>query len=241
MNELSTSAVQQDTTKQRRRISITVERPITKIQICDAKRTHDIEETGTALCCCSQSKAYPLCDGTHHQLNRTNNTNITPVNMESATSQHSSSKQELRRSCHITGYSQKSLPEEEIPQASSNSPLKKQSETTESIKQTESKPKKEHVIRKVDRKKILAEYTEEEVAKHNTKDDCWMIIKGHVYDVTPYFAYHPGGERALLKFAGKDGTENVQFHSSKMMELLNTYFYVGKLKGYSEPSSCTIS
>jgi len=249
------------TTRQRRRISISVEKPISKINSCDANQPHDIEETGTALCCCSQSKAYPLCDGTHNQVNRANNSNFTPINMEATSLEQSSSKLDLRRSCHITGYTPKlddetpNLPSSNSPKTNRSSDLtstKKDSQpTTESqsksqdtdkeTKVAQSTPKKDLVIRKVDRKKITAEFTEEEVAKHNTKDDCWMIIKGHVYDVTAYFAYHPGGERALLKFAGKDGTENVQFHSSKMMELLNNYFYVGKLKRQEESSSCTIS
>jgi len=73
-------------------------------------------------------------------------------------------------------------------------------------------------------------FSEEEVSQHCTKDDCWLIISGGVYDVTSYIPYHPGGEKALLKFAGRDGSENVEFHSSKMMFLLNKYFYIGKLK-----------
>jgi len=96
-------------------------------------------------------------------------------------------------------------------------------------------------MKKVDKKKITAVFTEEEVAKHCTKDDCWMIIKGGVYDITTYFSEHPGGQRALLKFAGKDGTENVQFHSPKMMSILDSYFYVGKLANFKDPNSCTIS
>jgi len=96
-------------------------------------------------------------------------------------------------------------------------------------------------IKVVDRKKITAVYSLEEVSKHNTKDDCWMIFKGHVYDVTPYFEFHPGGQRALLNFAGKDGTENVKFHSAQMMELLNKYFYIGRLEGTSNgEGSCNI-
>lgn len=81
-------------------------------------------------------------------------------------------------------------------------------------------------------------FTEDEVAKHNTRDDCWMIIKGKVYDVTPYVDIHPGGSRSLLKFAGTDGTENVEFHSSKMLQLLDKYFYVGTLEGQQ---ACLIS
>nr|XP_014343350.1 PREDICTED: cytochrome b5 reductase 4 isoform X2 [Latimeria chalumnae] len=53
----------------------------------------------------------------------------------------------------------------------------------------------------------LIEVTEEELAKHNKKDDCWICIRGLVYDVTPYMEYHPGGEDELMKAAGADGTE----------------------------------
>jgi cytochrome b involved in lipid metabolism len=68
-----------------------------------------------------------------------------------------------------------------------------------------------------------------------------MIIKGNVYDITTYVPSHPGGERALLKFAGRDGTENVQFHSSKMLEILNSGYFIGKLYKEEAPSRCTIS
>merc|ERR1712151_649434 len=50
-------------------------------------------------------------------------------------------------------------------------------------------------------------YTVEEVAKHNKKDDCWVILGGKVLDVTNFLSSHPGGELAILTFAGKDATE----------------------------------
>ncbi|XP_074844959.1 cytochrome b5 reductase 4 [Carettochelys insculpta] len=53
----------------------------------------------------------------------------------------------------------------------------------------------------------LIEVTEEELAKHSKKDDCWICIRGLVYNVTPYMEYHPGGEDELMRAAGSDGTE----------------------------------
>merc|ERR1712125_172656 len=49
--------------------------------------------------------------------------------------------------------------------------------------------------------------TMEEVAKHVTKTDCWVVVSGQVLDVTNFLSQHPGGELAILTFAGKDATE----------------------------------
>jgi len=49
--------------------------------------------------------------------------------------------------------------------------------------------------------------TMEEVAKHNTKESCWVVLDGKVLDVTKFLSEHPGGELAILTFAGKDATE----------------------------------
>merc|ERR1712070_684683 len=50
-------------------------------------------------------------------------------------------------------------------------------------------------------------YTLEEVAKHNSKASCWVVLDGKVLDVTNFLSEHPGGELAILTFAGKDATE----------------------------------
>eukprot|EP01065_Artemidia_motanka_P050639 TRINITY_DN870_c3_g1_i2.p1 TRINITY_DN870_c3_g1~~TRINITY_DN870_c3_g1_i2.p1 ORF type:complete len:163 (+),score=71.07 TRINITY_DN870_c3_g1_i2:69-491(+) len=43
--------------------------------------------------------------------------------------------------------------------------------------------------------------TRDELAKHNTKDDLWLLICGRVYDVTDYMDNHPGGVDRLLAVA----------------------------------------
>merc|ERR1719188_2254299 len=50
-------------------------------------------------------------------------------------------------------------------------------------------------------------YSMEEVAKHTAKSDCWVVVSGQVLDVTSFLSQHPGGELAILTFAGKDATE----------------------------------
>jgi len=46
-------------------------------------------------------------------------------------------------------------------------------------------------------------YTREEVAQHNTREDCWIILGDKVYDITMYIDYHPGGD-IILEAAGSD-------------------------------------
>jgi cytochrome b involved in lipid metabolism len=55
-------------------------------------------------------------------------------------------------------------------------------------------------------------FTAAEVAKHNTRGDCWMIISGKVYDVTDEVEDHVGAD-AILKNAGKDNTKG--FHGEQ--------------------------
>ncbi|KZT10355.1 uncharacterized protein LAESUDRAFT_644780, partial [Laetiporus sulphureus 93-53] len=46
----------------------------------------------------------------------------------------------------------------------------------------------------------------EEVKRHNTRESCWVIIEGQVYDATSVLEWHPAGAAVILKNAGKDAT-----------------------------------
>ena len=79
--------------------------------------------------------------------------------------------------------------------------------------------------------KILKEYTLAEVAQHDSQGDVWIIVKGKVYDVTPYVEEHPGG-LAILKNAGGDAT--VGFHGPqhppRVFDIIDD-FLIGTLTG----------
>ena len=82
----------------------------------------------------------------------------------------------------------------------------------------------------------LQTFTSEEVAKHNSKDDCWLILDGKVYDVTKFIPAHPGG-KAILEGCGKDATMlfetrpmgSESSHSARARAIRETY-YIGDLK-----------
>jgi L-lactate dehydrogenase (cytochrome) len=49
-----------------------------------------------------------------------------------------------------------------------------------------------------------------EVAKHNSRESCWVIIHGRAYNVTEFLPEHPGGPTIILKYAGKDATDEYE-------------------------------
>ena len=70
-----------------------------------------------------------------------------------------------------------------------------------------------------------------DVAKHNKKDDCWVIVDGKVLDVTAFLPDHPGGEKAILLYAGRDATEEFNMlHDPKVIPRYAPDAVIGKLK-----------
>lgn len=89
---------------------------------------------------------------------------------------------------------------------------------------------------KPEAKPELKEFTLEQVAAHNSVDDCWIIVKDEgirkVYDVTAFLDDHPGGPEIIVDLAGQDSTDEFEDigHSNDARKQLNDYV-VGKIQG----------
>ena len=74
------------------------------------------------------------------------------------------------------------------------------------------------------------EYTLEEVAKHNTKSDAWIVINGKVANITKWIPNHPGGD-IIMKGVGKYATKlfNSVGHDDYAKKMVKKY-QIGILK-----------
>jgi cytochrome b involved in lipid metabolism len=75
---------------------------------------------------------------------------------------------------------------------------------------------------------MIKKYTIEEVNKHNTKDDCWIIVKNNVYNMTEFSLIHPGGKNLILSVAGKDATEFFdELHRPEILDEVGKEYLIG--------------
>ena len=70
------------------------------------------------------------------------------------------------------------------------------------------------------------EFSRAEVARHNSKEDCWIVYKNKAYDVTKFVDVHPAGPNYLTDYAGADASiEYDQVgHSGDAADLLQTFY-----------------
>ncbi|CAN1152373.1 Cytochrome b5 isoform A [Linum perenne] len=80
-------------------------------------------------------------------------------------------------------------------------------------------------------------YSMQEASQHNSKDDCWIVIDGKVYDVSSYLDDHPGGDDVILQVTGKDATDDFEDvgHSQTARDELKTFF-IGELDTTTAPA-----
>ncbi|MFA6257429.1 MAG: cytochrome b5 domain-containing protein [Candidatus Paceibacterota bacterium] len=73
-----------------------------------------------------------------------------------------------------------------------------------------------------------------ELAKHNSRQSCWLLVSGKIYDVTTYLNQHPAGASTILQTCGTDATVAYSTrggngtHSSSANALLANFF-IGNL------------
>jgi len=76
------------------------------------------------------------------------------------------------------------------------------------------------------------EYSLEEVAKHNSKEDLWIAVKGVVMDVTNWVDEHPGGPQALFSHMGRDASEEfAMLHDDEVIPKYAAEICIGRVKG----------
>mmetsp|Transcript_73159 Transcript_73159/g.116656 ORF Transcript_73159/g.116656 Transcript_73159/m.116656 type:complete len:148 (+) Transcript_73159:107-550(+) len=78
----------------------------------------------------------------------------------------------------------------------------------------------------------LREYTWDEIRKHNTEEDLWVVLHGRVFDVTEFQIDHPGGPDVLQDIAAQDATQEFEsiMHTKKARNMARCHL-IGKVKG----------
>ncbi|KAM3172515.1 hypothetical protein ACTXT7_014356 [Hymenolepis weldensis] len=68
-------------------------------------------------------------------------------------------------------------------------------------------------------------FTLEEVRKHKSENDCWIIIHDKVYDVSKFLNEHPGGDFVILENGGGYATEPFEdvCHSEAARKQMENY------------------
>ena len=78
----------------------------------------------------------------------------------------------------------------------------------------------------------LPEFSLAEVARHNSRESCWVAIRGEVFDFTRFIDAHPGGARGLLRYAGTDASEVfAELHSQSIFGAFGPEYRIGALVG----------
>ncbi|KAM3433605.1 hypothetical protein NHJ13734_006371 [Beauveria thailandica] len=86
-------------------------------------------------------------------------------------------------------------------------------------------------VHPVQQPKMAKKIPASEVRKHSSSDSCWIVVDGHVYDMTSFAPTHPGGAQIIYRYAGKDATDqyNAVHAPSLISKTLDSDDHVGRL------------
>ena len=65
-------------------------------------------------------------------------------------------------------------------------------------------------------------YTMADVQSHGAPDSCWSTINGGVYDLTEWVSRHPGGQNAIMRLCGIDGSNRFNRQHSTFQQAIDT-------------------
>lgn len=70
------------------------------------------------------------------------------------------------------------------------------------------------------------QFTRQEVEKHSSEKDCWIVINNKVFDATSVLDWHPGGKASIMAYAGK-----LTHETTSSFESIHDEFATKKLNG----------
>ncbi|KAF7506191.1 hypothetical protein GJ744_012171 [Endocarpon pusillum] len=75
----------------------------------------------------------------------------------------------------------------------------------------------------------------EEISKHDSPSDCWLVIDNQVWDMTEFAPSHPGGPGIIHRYAGRDATQ--AYSEVHAPSVIKDNLAATKLKGRLDPST----
>ncbi|KYK60318.1 cytochrome b5 [Drechmeria coniospora] len=74
-------------------------------------------------------------------------------------------------------------------------------------------------------------FTTADVGQHKDADNgYWLIVENGVYDLTKFMDEHPGGDKVLKRFAGKNATKAFwKYHSESVLERYGAKYKIGEV------------
>ena len=87
---------------------------------------------------------------------------------------------------------------------------------------------------------LVMQYNWDEIRSHNKEDDCWLVVKNRVYDVSDFLKKHPNHIKRILKKAGTDVTYDYKMHSSNQKKIWKDYLIGTVATNNTNKNSCII-